>query len=68
LCFEGAEIAALRSGRNSVGVEIDADYCRLAARYLKAEANDLFSSAKPMFEKADAGGIQSAVREHSQLT
>jgi modification methylase len=60
-------IAALRSGRNSVGVEIDADYCRMTARYLKAEANDLFSSAKLMFEKADAGGIQSAVREDSQL-
>ena len=60
-------IAALRSGRNSIGVEIDPNYCRMAARYLKAEANDLFSSAKLMFEKADADRIEGAVREDSEL-
>jgi len=45
-------IAALRTGRNSIGVEIDPEYCRMAARYLKAENPDLFSSAKLIFEKA----------------
>jgi len=45
-------VAALRTGRNSIGVEIDPDYCRMAARYLKAENTDLFSSARLVFEKA----------------
>ncbi|NLB65959.1 MAG: site-specific DNA-methyltransferase [Lentisphaerae bacterium] len=45
-------VAALRSGRNSIGVEIDPDYYRMAAKYLKAETEDLFSTAKLRFEKA----------------
>jgi len=45
-------IAALRTDRNSIGVEIDQEYCRLAARYLKAETSDLFSTARLLFEKA----------------
>jgi len=44
-------IAAFRTGRNSIGVEIDPDYCRMAARYLKAETSNLFSSAQLIFEK-----------------
>lgn len=47
-------IAALRTGRNSIGVEIDPEYCRMAARYLKAETSDLFSTAKLVFEKVSA--------------
>jgi DNA modification methylase len=47
-------VAALRSGRNSIGVEIDQEYCRMAARYLKAENADLFSTAKLVFEKMSA--------------
>jgi site-specific DNA-methyltransferase (adenine-specific) len=49
-------VAALRAGRSSIGIEIDADYCRIAARYLKAEATDLFSTATLSFEKAAAKG------------
>jgi site-specific DNA-methyltransferase (adenine-specific) len=45
-------IAAIRTGRNSIGVEIEPEYCRMAARYLKAENPDLFSNAKLIFEKA----------------
>jgi site-specific DNA-methyltransferase (adenine-specific) len=45
-------VAALRSERNSIGVEIDAEYCRTAARHLKAEASDLFSRVTLLFEKA----------------
>ena len=44
-------IAAFRTGRNSIGVEIDPDYCRITARYLKAETTNLFSSAQLIFEK-----------------
>jgi len=44
-------VAALRTGRNSIGVEIDPEYCRMAARYLKAESADLFATANLRFEK-----------------
>ena len=45
-------IAALKTERNSIGVEIDPEYCRMAARYLKAENVDLFSNSEFTFEKA----------------
>jgi DNA modification methylase len=44
-------VAALRSGRNSIGIEIDPDYCRMAARFLKAEHASLFSEVSLSFEK-----------------
>lgn len=47
-------IAALRSDRNSIGVEIDPEYCWMAARYLKAESSGLFSKAGLLFEKTTA--------------
>jgi site-specific DNA-methyltransferase (adenine-specific) len=47
-------VAALRNGRNSIGVEIDPEYCRMAAGYLKAESSDLFSKTELIFERADA--------------
>ncbi len=45
-------VAALRTGRNSIGIEIDPEYCRMAARYLKAETADLFTKAELRFEKS----------------
>jgi modification methylase len=48
-------VAALRTGRNSIGVDIDPEYCRMAARYLKAENSGLFSVAKLLFEKVNTG-------------
>ena len=45
-------VAALRTGRNSIGVEIDPEYCRMAARYLKAENTDLFANTELKFERA----------------
>ncbi len=47
-------VAAMRSGRNSIGIEIDPDYCRMAAKYLKAETGDFFTTAEIMFEKASS--------------
>lgn len=44
-------IAAFRTNRNSIGVEIDPDYCQLAARNLKAQTTNLFSKAQLLFEK-----------------
>src|SRR4030043_1368623 len=46
-------VAALRTGRNSIGGEIDPEYCRMTAQYLKAENSGLFSSVKLLFEKAN---------------
>jgi site-specific DNA-methyltransferase (adenine-specific) len=59
-------IAALRTGRNSIGVEIDAEYCRLTARYLKAETAGLFPSARLLFETA-AAEASSLVKEDRTL-
>jgi site-specific DNA-methyltransferase (adenine-specific) len=59
-------IAALRTGRNSIGVEIDPEYCRMAARYLKAETADLFTTADLRFEKAPTEAA-ALVREEPAL-
>jgi len=44
-------IAALRNGRDSIGIDIDPEYCRMAARYLKAESSNLFIQTELTFEK-----------------
>jgi len=59
-------IAALRAGRNSIGVEIDPEYCRMAARFLKAETGNLFSTEKLLFEKI-APETADLVRENQAL-
>jgi site-specific DNA-methyltransferase (adenine-specific) len=38
-------VAALRNFRNSISIEIDASYCRLAARRIQKDAQQLFSDA-----------------------
>ncbi len=48
-------VAALRNGRNSIGIDIDKEYCRMAARYLKAEINDSPIKAKLIFQKMANG-------------
>jgi site-specific DNA-methyltransferase (adenine-specific) len=59
-------IAAFRTGRNSIGIEIDPEYCRMAARFLKAESANLFSTAKVRFEKI-ATETANLVREDQAL-
>jgi site-specific DNA-methyltransferase (adenine-specific) len=61
-------VAALRSERNSIGVEIDAEYCRMAAQRLRTEANNLFAPAQLSFEKCEPSnrGLIAA-REAPQL-
>ena len=44
-------IASLRYGRNSIGMDIDPEYCRMAASYLKKESNNLFFDTELVFEK-----------------
>jgi DNA modification methylase len=57
-------IAAMRAGRNSIGVEIEPEYCRMAARYLKTENTDLFSRAKLIFERTVAEGAFLIKEDH----
>lgn len=56
-------VAAMKAGRNSIGIEIDPEYCKMAARHLKAEATDLFSSIKLHFEKVNDGRTGSIVED-----
>jgi DNA modification methylase len=44
-------LAALRYGRNSIGIDIEPEYCRMAARYLKRESSNLFLNTELIFEK-----------------
>lgn len=56
-------VAALRTHRNSIGIEIDPEYCRMAARYLKAENSGLFPSARLVFQQTTpelAGSVAEA--------
>jgi len=44
-------LAALQSGRNSIGIEIDTKYCMMAMKRMKAFNCDLFSNAELIFEE-----------------
>ncbi|WP_449245405.1 DNA-methyltransferase [Desulfobacca acetoxidans] len=57
-------IAAMRTKRNSIGIEVDPDYCKLAAKYLKVENTDLFSRTNLIFEKASMSSASSVQEDH----
>ena len=44
-------VASLRYGRNSIGIDIDPEYCRMAARFLEKESSNLFLKTELIFEK-----------------
>lgn len=46
-------VAAMNYGRNSIGVEIDATYCSMAARRFEQAAGTLFSDAEFRFVSAN---------------
>jgi len=60
-------VAALKYQRNSIGVEIDPEYCHMAAAYLKAESNNLFNDTELIFEKAEERRTAWVVRENQVL-
>jgi len=60
-------VAALKTGRNSIGVDIEPEYCRMSARYLKAENSDLFAPARLQFEKVTVAGKACTVAEDKAL-
>jgi len=45
-------LAALKAGRNSIGIEIDHEYCKMAAERLRDQNLSLFSSAELVYKKA----------------
>lgn len=61
-------VAALKANRNSIGMEIEAEYCRMAANRLKNEVNDLFIQARLVFERSELSqqGVM-CVREDPEL-
>jgi len=61
-------IAAMKNGRNSVGVEIDRHYCRMAAKRLKAESYGLFASSELIFEKAETKAHHQALYVDQELS
>jgi len=61
-------IAALKKGRNSVGIEIDRQHCRMTAKRLKAESSTLFSSSELIFEKAEIESSRQAVYIDQELS
>ena len=51
-CGSGTTMtASLRYGRNSIGIDIDPEYCRMAAQCLKKESNNLDLNTELIFEK-----------------
>ncbi len=44
-------LAAMKCGRNSIGIEIDREYCRMAANLLMKESQDFFSNTKVDFKR-----------------
>lgn len=61
-------LAAMRTERNSIGVEIDPEYCRIAANKLGEEASSFFSNAHLHYEKMqlDSNGLM-VLREDPDL-
>jgi len=60
-------VAALKYQRNSIGVEIDSDYCRIAAGYLKAESSNLFHDSEFIFESVILDEPAFMLKENSSL-
>jgi len=63
-------IAALRADRNSIGLDIDAEYCRMAAGRLRTEVSNLFNNARPIFQKSviNADGLVTLREERADYS
>jgi len=61
-------VAALRNDRSGIGIDVDPEYCRMAAQYLKAEQNDLFRETQLSFEKIlKSSPSQAQIQENQAL-
>ena len=54
-------VAALKTGRSSIGIELDTEYCRMAASRLMNENGSLFSHATIQIELQPQAGVATAV-------
>ncbi len=62
-------VAALKHGRNSIGVELDDAYCKLASERLAAESTSLFGRTQVQFElKQNKSTVQNLVLNESAPT
>jgi len=61
-------VAALKNGRNSIGVEIDREYCRMTARRLKSESSGLFASSELIFERTEMESSKQSVYVDPELS
>jgi DNA modification methylase len=53
-------VAALKHGRNSIGVELDTDYCKMAASRLMDENTSLFGNAQLQIELKPHTAVEAA--------
>src|SRR5665213_1436734 len=53
-------VAAIKHGRNSIGVELDTDYCKMAASRLMNESGSLFGNAQLQIELKPHTAIEAA--------
>jgi site-specific DNA-methyltransferase (adenine-specific) len=62
-------VAAMKCGRNSIGIEIEPKYARMAARRLQQESQDLFANRRVEFLSAsyDTSTNAMCVREDAAL-
>ena len=59
-------VAAMKGNRNSIGLEIDSAYCRMAANRLKDENQNLFSTAHIEFLKPEESRQEGPVLKEAQ--
>ena len=61
-------IAALRNDRNGIGIDIDKEYCRMTAQYLKTEISNSSTKAKLIFQKMTISSSgKTKIREDQSL-
>ncbi|MBI5635077.1 MAG: site-specific DNA-methyltransferase [Nitrospirae bacterium] len=56
-------LAAMKTGRNSIGIEIDEEYCRMTLDRLRKEERDLFRGVKVEFSRVSDKGANLTVNE-----
>ncbi len=56
-------LAAMKCGRNSIGIEIDENYCLMTLDRLKKEGKDLFREVKLEFSRVRDKGRNLTVNE-----
>ena len=54
-------VAALKHGRNSIGIELDTGYCKMAASRLMNENSSLFGNAELKIDLKPAVAVEAAI-------